>query len=118
MKVCFHDNGLSVRGTTNALWDYADQCQTMFNIEPLILYNETSPHNEQVAIDRFKSKFNVLSYNSPYPSYQPVKQIDDILKENNCDAFFMIKGGKWDGIISNVCDNWINAICHGFQVAK
>ena len=36
MKVCFHDNGLSVRGTSNALWDYAEYAQKMFNIEPII----------------------------------------------------------------------------------
>jgi len=103
MKVCFHDNGLSVRGTSNALWDYAEQSKKLFNIEPIIMYNEKSPHNMQVAIDRFKSNFSVFSYQMP-------DQIDNILIEQKCDAFFMIKGGKYDGIISNHCENWINAI--------
>jgi hypothetical protein len=103
MKVCFHDNGLSVRGTSNALWDYAEQSQKLFNIEPIIMYNENSIHNMQVAIDRFKSKFDVFSY-------KETNQIDNILREQECDAFFMIKGGKYDGVISNYCQNWINAI--------
>jgi len=103
MKVCFHDNGLSVRGTSNALWDYAEQSQKLFNIEPIIMYNENSIHNMQVAIDRFESKFDVFSY-------KETNQIDNILREQKCDAFFMIKGGRYDGVISNYCDNWINAI--------
>jgi hypothetical protein len=103
MKVCFHDNGLSVRGTTNALWDYAEYCKKLFNIEPIIMHNQLSPHNQQISIDRFKSQYQVFSYTN-------TNQIDDILKSQNCDAFFMIKGGKWDGVISNYCENWINAI--------
>ena len=103
MKVCFHDNGLSVRGTSNALWDYAEYSKKMFNIEPIIMYNETSIHNMQIAIDRFKSQYQVFSY-------QNINQIDDILRNEKCDAFFMIKGGRWDGVISRYCDNWINAI--------
>lgn len=103
MKVCFHDNGLSVRGTSNALWDYAEQSQKLFNIEPIIMYNENSIHNMQVAIDRFESKFDVFSY-------KETNQIDNILREQECDAFFMIKGGRYDGVISNYCQNWINAI--------
>ena len=103
MKVCFHDNGLSVRGTSNALWDYADCSKKMFNIEPIIMYNETSIHNMQIAIDRFKSKYPTFSYTN-------TNQIDEILRDQKCDAFFMIKGGRWDGVISNYCENWINAI--------
>lgn len=103
MKVCFHDNGLSVRGTSNALWDYAEQCEKIFNIEPIIMYNETSIHNMKVSIDRFRRRF-------PLFSYTHTGQIDDILKSEKCDAFFMIKGGRRDGVISNYCDNWINAI--------
>lgn len=110
MKVCFHDNGLSVRGTTNALWDYAEKCQEMLNIEPIILYNENSIHNQQIAIERFKSKFRTYSYDN-------LGKIDDILSFEKCDAFFMIKGGKPDGVISKYCENWINAIsvCNTFD---
>jgi len=103
MKVCFHDNGLSVRGTTNALWDYIEWSKKLFDIEPIVMYNETSIHNQTIAIDRFKKHYTVHSYSDP-------NSIDEILSAEKCDAFFMIKGGRWDGIISNVCDNWINAI--------
>jgi hypothetical protein len=103
MKICFHDNGLSVRGTTNALWDYTEWSQKIFNIVPIIMYNSNSIHNDQNAINRFKSKYDVFSYNK-------LERIDEILEDQKCDSFFMIKGGKPDGVYSKYCDNWINAI--------
>jgi hypothetical protein len=103
MKICYHDNGLSVRGTSNALWDYAEKSQKFLGVEPIILYNHNSIHNQEIAIKRFESKFKTYSY-------QNLHQIDDILSFEKCDAFFMIKGGKPDGVISKYCENWINAI--------
>ena len=80
MKVCFHDNGLSVRGTTNALWDYIEWSKKLFGIEPIVMYNETSIHNQTIAIDRFKKNYTVHSYSDP-------AMIDDILSLEKCDAF-------------------------------
>ena len=37
-------------------------------------------------------------------------QIDDILSYQKCDVFFAIKGGKYDGIISNEIKNFICAV--------
>jgi hypothetical protein len=103
MKICFHDNGLSVRGTTNALWDFAEKSEEFLGIDPIILYNNKSIHNQNIAIERFKNRFKTFNYES-------LNQIDEILSSEKCDAFFMIKGGKPDGVISKYCSNWINAI--------
>jgi hypothetical protein len=103
MKVAFHDNCLCVRGTTTALWDYAEWSKKLFNIEPIILHNSTNVNNQDFVVEKFKKVYPVISYTNRL-------QIDDILRENNCDAFFMIKGGQYDNIISSVCNNWVNAI--------
>lgn len=103
MKIAFHDNCLCVRGTTTALWDYAEWCSKLFNIEPIILFNSQNPNNQSFVIDKFTKVYPTFGYKHP-------NEIDSIITDNKCDAFFMIKGGHKDGIISNVTENWINAI--------
>jgi hypothetical protein len=104
MKVCFHDNALTVRGTTNAMWDYIEWSKKLYGIEPIVMYSSFwKDLNQEVAINRFKEKYPVFTYTEQ-------SDIDDILKSENVDVFFMIKGGKWDGVISHTCENWINAI--------
>ena len=103
MKIAFHDNCLCVRGTTTALFDYANWSSKLFNIEPIIMYNKNNINNQNFVIEKFERKFKVVGYSDR-------SEIDQILLDNECDAFFMIKGGQRDGIISNVCKNWVNAI--------
>jgi hypothetical protein len=112
MKVAFHDNLLCVRGTTTALWDYAEWSQKLFNIEPIIIYNQSNIYNQDFVVERFRSRYKVFGYKHDQfqPHFQGANQINEILKDNNCESLFMIKGGNPDGVISTVSKNWINAI--------
>lgn len=104
MKIIFHDNSLCVRGTTVALYDYAFYCKHMFDIDSIIMYDNNHPANDDKTIEKFKKEFNnIYSYNSP-------SEMQNKISELNPDVFFMIKHGKYDGVISNSCENWINAI--------
>jgi glycosyltransferase involved in cell wall biosynthesis len=67
------------------------------------MYDENHPANSIDAINKFKKEFSVFSYFNK-------SQIDKILLENQCDAFFMIKGGSPDGVISSVSKNFVNAV--------
>ncbi len=110
MKMVFHDNALSVRGTSVALFDYAFFARKIYNIEPFILYNNTLPVNSQEAINKFTKHFTVYSYNHP-------SQIDNILESIGAKLFFIIKGGARDGIISQKCKNLISAISGQTSIA-
>jgi len=103
MKIAFHDNSLCLRGTTVALYDYAWFARKFLGIKAVILYDTTHPLNDKNVYEKFAREFAVYGYSDKV-------QIDKILEKEKCDAFFMIKGGKPDGVISNVCKNWINAI--------
>lgn len=103
MKIAFHDNSLSLRGTTVALYDYAYWSKRLIGNDAIIMYDLNHPANDNDVIAKFSKEFEVYGYN--YKS-----EIDQILCSNNCDYFFMIKGGKPDGVISKVCKNLINAI--------
>ena len=103
MKIALHDNALSLRGTTVALYDYAYWLKHLYNIECIILYNQNHRVNNEAVKHKFTAEFELFGYNN-------VNEIDSILSRENCDSFFMIKGGEYDGVISNVCKNLVMAV--------
>lgn len=109
MKIALHDNILSIRGTTVALFDYAYYLKHKYNFECIILYNESSIENSEDVKNKMLKEFKVFPYTDK-------RQIDDILTKEKCDYFFAIKGGKYDGVISSVCKNLIMAV--SAQISK
>jgi hypothetical protein len=103
MKIAFHDNSLSLRGTTVAIYDWAYWTRQYLNIEPIIMYNINENANDDKAIKKFQKEFSVFGYSDK-------TEIDSILEKNNCDYFLMEKGGSPDGVISTVSKNLVNAI--------
>jgi hypothetical protein len=90
-------------GTSVALYDYAYHCKHLYGIECSILYNQNHAANNDMVIDKFKKEFEVNSYSD-------LNQMQDIIEGNKSDAFFMIKSGNYDGVISKSCKNWILAV--------
>lgn len=105
MKMAFHDNSLSLRGTTVALYNYAYWSRECLGIEPIIMYSSKHRANNYTVINKFKNIFDgkVFYYSNP-------KEIDEILAQNECDYFFMEKCGKPDGIISTKSKNLVHSI--------
>lgn len=103
MKIAFHDNSLSLRGTTVAIYDWAYWTRHYLGVDPIIMYDTKHPANSGDVIEKFKKEFPVLGYDKK-------SQIDEILSKNNCESFLMEKGGKPDGVISTVSKNLVNAI--------
>lgn len=103
MKIAFHDNSLSLRGTTVAIYDWAYWTRHYLGVDPIIMYDTKHPANSGDVIEKFKKEFPVFGYDKK-------SQIDEILSKNNCNAFLMEKGGKPDGVISTVSKNLVNAI--------
>jgi hypothetical protein len=104
MKIIFHDNSLCIRGTTVALYDYAYYCKYLFGYECSILYNQNHPANDEKAIKKFQKEFEIVN------SYNNFQEMQEMISSQNSDAFFMIKSGAYDNVISNSCKNWVNAI--------
>jgi hypothetical protein len=103
VKIAFHDNCLSIRGTTVAIFDYAYWTRKYLNIEPIIVYNKNLSTNDLHGFNKCSSEFSVFNYES-------FDEVDTILLNQKCDAFFAIKGGKYDGVISNEVKNFICAV--------
>lgn len=62
MKILFHENQLSYRDTTTALFDYAKYNQEILGNESIIVYQKNNPNNFQQTIDKFKNNFSTFSY--------------------------------------------------------
>ena len=105
MKIAFHDNALSLFGTTVAIYNWAYWGRELLGIEPIIMYNSKHRANNQTVIDKFKNTFDNQVF-----FYDDARGIDGILTANKCDYFFMEKGGKPDGVISSVSKNLVNSI--------
>lgn len=102
MKIAFHDNILSLRGTTIAIYDWAYWTREYFDISPIIMFNKNFPQNNEDVYKKFKLEFPIYGYYS-------LNEIDIILEKTKCDYFFMMKSGNKDKVISNVCKNLVSA---------
>lgn len=107
MKIAFHDNILSLRGTTIAIYDWAYWTRYYLGIEPIIMFNVNYPQNNKDVYKKFESQFSVFGYSDKC-------EIDKILEQNKCDYFFMMKGGNKDGIFSSNCKNLVSATSSGW----
>ena len=54
MKIAFHIDNLSFRGTTTAVWDYAFYNQTILGNESVIIFDSSIKHSLQD--ENFKRK--------------------------------------------------------------
>lgn len=94
MRILFHDNSITNRGTTVAILDYAKYNQELLGNESFIVYRNTDPYNDLSVVDHIKKKFPIYSYSDLSELYS----ICDSLK---IDVSYFIKYGFDDGILSN-----------------
>ena len=108
IKIAFWDNSLSVRGTTVALYDYAYYNKYILRNESIILYNNTRPGINQSVVDKFKKEFPVFSVDN-------FDKVDNILKNENCDIFYIIKGGENENQYSRVIKTVVHCVFNCYQ---
>jgi len=89
MKIAFHDNAMSLFGTTLALYNWAYWGRKYLDMQPIIMYNSNHVANNISVIDKFKNTFNNKVF-----SYSNHNQIDIILSENECEYFLWEKVEK------------------------
>jgi glycosyltransferase involved in cell wall biosynthesis len=103
MKILFHENQLSYRGTSNAVYNYALFNQEYLNNESIIIHQKNNKNNFAPAIEKFKKKFEVHSYTN-------LNEIDKIVEQTNTDLFYAIKAGKFDGVEAKSCKTVIHSV--------
>lgn len=103
MKILFHENELNYRGTSIAMYDYADFNERILGNESIIIYNKNCKTNHPLGIEKFKKRFNVLEY-------QNFSEVDPLIQKHNIDLLYAIKNGDVDGILSKECKTAVHAV--------
>jgi hypothetical protein len=95
LKIGFHTNSLSFRGTEIAVFDYAFHNQDLLKHDSIIFYKGASK-NEPTVIQKFSKHFKLVPYESN-------TQLANLADQEKLDLLYFIKSGERDGdIISNV----------------
>lgn len=87
MRIAFHLNELTLRGTGVAVFDYARHCQSILGIEPVIVSKKRSKHHDKLAIQHFESHFPLKLYSFPF-------QLDALCKRKQIEILYAIKGSS------------------------
>jgi hypothetical protein len=111
MKIAFHTNTLSNRGTTVAILDYAQYNQELLGNDSIIVYplhfsdpgipvdSLTRPE----IVDSISKKFTLFGYSSQ-------EELEQYCLDNNVDYTYYIKAGFNDGPLNSVTKNLIHAV--------
>jgi glycosyltransferase involved in cell wall biosynthesis len=102
--IAFHDNNLCLRGTTNAMYAYADYNEKILGNKSIII---TTPFGNLDALEKFQRRFDEVHL-IPWWEYVP------FLKSKDVDFFYAIKAGhKSDGLLIEEIPTLIHAVfCH------
>ena len=102
MKVLFHSNQLSLRGTEVALYDYAHYNEELLGNQSLIAIPEQGDNHPYVK-KKFEKRFKVHYYACH-------EELCQIASANAVNVFYAIKAGKNDGIFIPGVKNCIHAV--------
>ena len=99
MIIAFHNNRLDVRGSCDAMYNYAKYSEEIYGHTSIIFAPLKEAH-EPEGVDKFVKRFKVVYYTN----------LEDSLSENNCDVLYVIKYGKVDNIHSTKIPNLIHCV--------
>lgn len=112
MKIAFHCNQLSIRGTEVAMYDYAHYNEAILCNESIVLAKNQKiwPYSDERAIEKFKKRFGDKVF-----FYDYINEIENILDENEIDIFYAQKSGSKDGVVSKKRKTVIHAVFQDYD---
>jgi hypothetical protein len=102
MKIGFHTQTISLRGTEIALYDYAFHNQTLLNNESVIFYKSQSKVDADV-LKKFQAHFHVLTYEN-------YAQLIQLAEKEKIDLAYFIKSGNRDGDLIDTVPSVVHAV--------
>lgn len=102
MKILFHSNQLSLRGTEIALFDYAYYNEEILNNISIIAVKREGVHHPMV-VEKFNKRFRVFYYDT-------LMQLQKLAEDEKVDLFYAIKAGENDGILLEGTKSCIHAV--------
>jgi len=109
IKIAFLENKVTLRGTSVALYDYADYNEKILNNKSVII---TRPYEvvkggmdvDIKAYNKFSSRFDMLYY-------KDTSELDSIIEKNKIDVLFIEKSGdSSDKLITTKCKTIVQCV--------
>lgn len=112
VKIAFFMNVLSLRGVDVATYDYADCNETILGNESIIISNTEYMDSPGFLLDytaSVREKF-IKRFGSRFFDCNTMQDVEDILRKEKVDLFYVQKFGCIDSTISKVCKNIVHAV--------
>lgn len=112
MKIAFCSSILCIRGTSVALYDYANYNEILLKNESIIIVSkEGFSKSDSLAVDKFKNRFRIVIF-------EDNEDMDKILLSENINLLYVIKHGQKDGLFSKKLKQLhiVFLICHLLKV--
>jgi hypothetical protein len=109
ITIAFLENKLTLRGTSVALYDYADYNEKILHNTSLIITRSYESVKGSIDVDikaynKFSSRFNIIYYND-------TSELDSIIEKNNIDILFIEKSGESsDNLITTKCKTIVQCV--------
>ena len=103
MNVAFHSNSMSLRGSENALWDYANFNETILGNHSVICHPAELENAENPTFAKWKARF-------PLVPYRTNAELSSKLRERESDVLYQIKPGPYDGFLVPGVKNCIHSM--------
>lgn len=112
MKIIFESSLISCQGTSVAVYDYAHYNEELLGNTSVILAKTpeylkvNNPHqfkHDPLAIEKFEKRFKVLYYDS-------WNHAEELIKDENADIFYTLKGGYIDEIITRQIPTCVHSV--------
>ena len=94
---------MSLRGSENALWDYANFNETILGNNSTICHPAELENTENPTFAKWKARF-------PLVPYRTKAELSAKLGERQCDVLYQIKPGPYDGFVVPGVKNSIHAM--------
>ena len=103
MNVAFHSNSMSLRGSENALWDYANFNETILGNHSVICHPGKLGNAENPTYSKWKARFPLIAYRTR-------NELSQKLKESGAEVLYLIKPGPFDGFVIPGVKNCIHSM--------
>ena len=103
MNVAFHSNSMSLRGSENALWDYANFNETILGNRSLICHPGKLQNAENPTYAKWKARFPLIPYRTK-------SELSFKLQERGVDILYQIKPGPYDRFVIPGIKNCIHSM--------
>jgi len=94
---------MSLRGSENALWDYANLNETILGNHSVICHPAELENTENPTFAKWKTRFQLIPYRTK-------TELSSKLKERGVDILYQIKPGPYDGFIIPGVKNCIHSM--------